>query len=336
MASNRFKIVVLTALLAFNVGCAGDGAGEKSAGDGGGRSARQCALPDGLERQDGVPIGVLMPAGSADRQSYTTMAEVAAAGLTAVSLGFEFFYTNDGRIVFDFDGSEGDEAKQRWLDSLKCNVIEAKESGLIVSVWGQFVEANRRGEPGEVPEEIRSPLLDGALELMPEIGAVLEELQVEYWTPVSELEKFVGLENHNRYFGKMVEAGRSSFSGLMYVQPNILQRDSFYVQGITPDLGGVDALGISWISYECEEERLGAADFFLEQAASQEVQRVFISEIGDTRASDEGARPCLESLIERWDGREKGVFVLDMPTTEPGGANIKGNWQEEVLQALLK
>jgi len=34
----------------------------------------------------------------------------------------------------------------------------------------------------------------------------------------------------------------------MYVQPNILQRDGFVVQNIEPNLGGVDALGISWIS----------------------------------------------------------------------------------------
>jgi hypothetical protein len=28
------------------------------------------------------------------------------------------------------------------------------------------------------------------------------------------------------------------------------------------------------------------------------------------------------------------VFVLDMPSDQPGGAVVKGNWQEDVLRSL--
>jgi hypothetical protein len=61
---------------------------------------------------------------------------------------------------------------------------------------------------------------------------------------------------------------------------------------------------------------------------------VFVSELGDTKSADESARPCVEKLIDYWDGRTSGVFMLDMPSGSPNGASIKDSWQEEVLTAL--
>lgn len=333
----RTSRIALTAMLVL----AGCGGGSSDGDSPDGPDSTTCDVPDDLVRIDTVPIGVLMPAGSLERQSYTSGADVAAAGLTAVSLGFEFYYTAAGEIVFDFDGNADDAAKRRWKDTLRCTVLEAKEAGLVVAVWGQFIEAGRRGEPGEVPAELRRRILDEALILIPEVATLLEELQVEYWAPVSELDRFAGVDGHNEYFPSMVQAGRPLFTGIIYAQPNILQRDGFAALGVTPDLGGVDALGISWISYECEPGRLPpgqsmeTTDFFLDAAAAQGIDRVFISEIGGTQAADESARPCLERMIDAWGGASSGVFILDMPSDQPGGATIKGNWQESVLQTLL-
>jgi len=257
-----------------------------------------------------------------------------------VSLGFEFYFTSTGEIVFDFNGNADDNAKEQWKNNLRCSVIEAKQAGLVVSVWGQFIEAGRRGEPGEVAQDVQTKVLDGALKLMPEVGKLLEELQVEYWAPVSELERFAGVANHNTYFPQFVAAGRPHFTGVMYVQPNILQQDGFVMQKIEPNLGGVDALGISWISFECEADKLPpgvsleSADFYIEAGAKQGINRVFISELGGTNATDESAKPCLEKLITTWKGAENGVFLLDMPNDFPNGSQIKDSWQEDVLQAL--
>jgi hypothetical protein len=79
---------------------------------------------------------------------------------------------------------------------------------------------------------------------------------------------------------------------------------------------------------------LGWADFVVQAAAAQGITRVFISEVGSTQAADESKRPCLEKLIDYWDGATNGVFVLDMPSDQPGGAVVKGNWQEDVLRSL--
>lgn len=341
--------VLVAALSACGGGNGGDAGGGGSArGDGGGngqsdqgdRSAATCEAPSDLARRSDVPVGVLMPAGSLQRQSYVSGAEIAAAGLNAVSLGFEFYYSATGELAYDFDGNADDDAKERWKNNLRCNVIEAKQAGLVVAVWGQFIEAGRRGEPSTMPENVKNDVLESAVGLMPEVAKLLEELQVEYWSPVSELDKFAGPTGHNAYFARMVEAGRPHFSGTMYAQPNILQRDGFAAQQLEPDLGGVDALGISWISYECEEGKLppgvtlGWADFVVQAAAAQGITRVFISEVGSTQAADESKRPCLETLIEYWDGATNGVFVLDMPSDQPGGAVVKGNWQEDVLRSL--
>jgi hypothetical protein len=314
--------------------------GGGSDGDDNGPSSQGCNAPNDLTRSTDTPIGMLLPSGSFERQSYTSAAEVAAAGLNAVSFGLSFYYTSTGELVYDFDGSSDDAAKERWTNTIACAVIEAKESGLVVAVWGQFIEAGSRGEPGQMPTDIQTPVLESTVDLMPEVAELLDELQVEYWAPISELERFTGIENHNTYFPQMVAASRPLFNGIIYAQPNILQRDGFVVQDVEPNLGGADALGISWISYECDEQKLPpgqsleSSNFYIDAAAAQGITKVFISEVGGTQNTDESARPCLEKLIEYWDGATTGVFVLDMPSDQPGGASVKGNWQEAVLQSL--
>lgn len=337
---NLFLGAIIGGMFLFT-GCASGEDGNTSNTNGqSGQTSKKCESPKDLVRLKNIPKGVLMPSGSLKNQSYSSASDIREAGLNAVSLGFEFYFSPTGEIVFDFNGNSDVNAKERWMDNLRCSVIEAKQEGLIVSVWGQFVEAGRRGEPGEVAQEVQKRVLDGALELMPEIGKLLEELQVEYWAPVSELERFAGIKNHNTYFPQFVDAGRPYFTGVIYAQLNILQRDGFVRQNVEPNLGGADALGISWISFECEADKLPpgvsleSADFYIEAGAKQGINRVFISELGGTNATDESAKPCLEKLITTWKGAENGVFLLDMPSDFPNGSQIKDSWQEDVLQAL--
>lgn len=327
----RLIAVSTVALVLLISGCSGGSSGS----DAENQASGKCELPNNLTRLNGLPVGVLMPSGSFQQQSYKSASEIVAARLNAVSFGWSFYYTDSGEIVFDFDGSNDEEAKSRWINQIRCSVIEAKEAGLIVSVWGQFQEANYRGEPMGIPEEIRNRVLDQSVELIPEIAKTLEELKVEYWSPVSELDKYAGIDGHNAYFPKMVDVGRPLFNGIIYSQPNILQRDSFFVQNIQPNLGKIDALGISWISYECEPERLRASDFFLESAKSQGINDFFVSELGSTNYADETNKACLEKLIEYWGAAETGLFLLDNPPMREGVATIKDSWQEGVLVKVL-
>jgi hypothetical protein len=287
-----------------------------------------------LARSAEVPFGVLFPSGSFRFQSYDSAADLAASGLNAVSLGWSILYNRSGEIVFDRDGSASDDAKQRWVDDIRCTVLEAKQAGLIVALWGQFQQVDVDGEPGLIPEDIRQSVLTGALDVIPQMAALAEEMQVEYFSPLSELDKYAGAEGHNAFFPDYVEASRPLFSGTLYAQPNILQRDmSFYEDGLTPALEGIDALGISWISYQCFDDDVSKAQWFIDHAREQGVPSVFISEIGDVAASEE--TPCLEQLITQWGGDTAGVFVLDSPPMMPNASTIKGSWQEKVLVGFV-
>ncbi len=259
---------------------------------------------------------------------------MAASGLNAVSIGWSILYNESGDIVFDWNGSNANDARNRWLDQARCAALEAKEAGLIVSLWGQFQQAGVDGEPGLIREDIREKVLAASVDLIPEMAQIAEDVQAEYFSPVSELDKYAGIDGHNTYFPQYVAAARPIFTGILYSQPNILQRDpSFFSEKLTPAVAGIDALGISWISYQCYPEDMEKTQWFIDQARSQGVNDVFISEIGDVQASPE--TPCLEQLIEEWGGDTSGVFLLDSPPMMPNASEIKGSWQEQVLLSYL-
>jgi len=293
-----------------------------------------CDIPADLERLSETPFGVLFPSGSFQFQSYSSAQEIADQGLNAVSIGWGIFYTGDGTIVFDRNGSRDDQAKRRWVQSMQCQVVEAKQAGLVVAVWGQFQQFDVDGEPGLIPESIRESVLEQSVDLIPLMAEAAEEAKVEYYSPVSELDKYAGIEGHNSYFPRYARAARPLFKGVLYSQPNILQREaSFYSEKLSPALGPIDALGISWISYDCYEDDAVKGDWFIEKAAEQDVTSVFISEIGGVTESPPS--DCLRELIERWGAGSTGVFVLDSPPMMPNASAINGSWQEDVLRGYL-
>ena len=311
-------------------------AGCQTGGEGPQRSGglNDCDIPGDLSRSEEPPFGVLFPSGSFEFQSYSSAREIADQGLNAVSIGWGIFYTEDGSIVFDRNGASDDQARQRWIKSLQCQVVEAKKAGLIVSVWGQFQQAGVDGEPGLIPEPIRESVLEGSVDLIPLMAEAAEQVKAEYFSPVSELDKYAGIEGHNAYFPRYAEVARPLFQGVLYSQPNILQgAPSFHSEKLAPALGPIDALGISWISYSCFEDDALKGDWFVERAAEQGVTTVFISEIGGVTQSP--PTDCLEDLIERWGGAETGVFVLDSPPMMPDASKINGSWQEDVLRGYL-
>jgi hypothetical protein len=282
-------------------------------------------------RSTEAPVGVLLPSGGFEGQSYPTAQAVADAGLNAVSIGWPFYFLESGDITYGYR----DETKEQWLERLRCTVVDIKEAGLVALVWGQLVQADlpRGVEPMGIPPELIDSVGTAVEGLIAEVGVVLEELQVEYWSPVSELDKFLGYEGHQKFFARYVEEARSVFSGTVYAQPNSLDQNGFTVNRITPDFGGVDAMSIAWISFACREDDMQKVDWLIEQAEAQGITRRFIGEIGGVTGGTAADRPCMEMLISRW-GSESGVVVLDAPSDMPNASQVAGGWLEELLLDL--
>lgn len=294
-----------------------------------------CEAPADLARIESAPFGVLLPSGRFEGQSYPSAQAVKDAGLTAVSIGIPFYDTSDGSLVF---GRRG-ETKEQWLEQVRCTVLEAKQAGLITLAWGQFVQADaQRGEePMEAPPDVQAKLGPAALELIPELAATLEEAQVEYFSPVSELDKFVGYENANSAFADMVTAARPNFTGKIYAQPNTLSRaPSFDSENVPPDFDGVDAMSIAWISFDCRADDIARAQWYVDQAKAQGVPEIFIGEIGGTSGGSPADEACLNTLIDTWDGATNGVIALDAPSDMPNAAQVAGTWREELLSELAQ
>jgi len=292
-----------------------------------------CETPVGLGRIDGAPFGVLLPSGRFEGQSYPSAQVIADAGLNAVSIGIPIYYNSAGELVF----GRRDETKEQWLEQVRCTMLEAKQAGLITLAWGQFVdaEAQRGQEPMDAPADVQAKLGPASLELIPDLAQVLEETQVEYFAPVSELDKFVGYENHNAVFADMVDAARTNFTGKIYAQPNTLGRPpSFDSENVPPDFGGADAMSIAWISFDCREDDMARAQWYVDQAKAQGVEEIFIGEIGGVTGGSPNDAACLDTLIAKWDGATNGVIALDAPSDMPNAAQVAGTWREEKLRGL--
>ena len=312
-------LIVGTALLAA---CsAGD---ESSNGEG-------CAPREEPTRLADAPFGVLLPSGGFEGQSYPSAQAVADAGHNAVSIGWPFYFTESGEITFGYR----DETKEQWLDRLRCTVVEIKDAGLVAIVWGQMVQADlpRGVEPMGIPTDLIDTVGTGVEGLIAEVGAVLEGLQVEYWSPVSELDKFLGYEGHQQFFGRYVEQARSVYTGTLYAQINSLDQNGFTVNRITPDFAGVDTMSIAWISFACREDDMQKVDWLIDEAEAQGISDRFIGEIGGVTGGSSADRPCMDTLIERW-GSESGVVVLDVPSDLPDASQVAGGWLEDVLLEL--
>lgn len=295
------------------------------------QDSSRCQTPRVVNRVSEAPFGVLLPSGRFEGQSYTSAQAVVDSGLNAVSIGWPFYFKESGDIVFGFR----DETKDQWLDQLRCTVVEIKEAGLVALVWGQMVQADlpRGVEPMEIPSELVEAVGVGVSELITDVGRVLEELQVEYWSPVSELDKFLGYEGHQKFFAQYVDQARSVFSGTLYAQINSLDQEGFTVKQITPDFGGVDAMSIAWISFACREDDMQKVDWLIEQAEAQGITRRFIGEIGGVTGGSLSDEPCMSTLVSRW-GSESGVLILDAPSDLPGASQVAGGWLEDFLVSL--
>lgn len=316
---------VLGACMAAMVG--NDASGGSASGPSG-----ACAPADGATRTGATPVGVLMPSGYPAVQSYTSAAAVAEAGLNAISLGLPYLYDSDGTIVFDRAGATDDGARSRWLDNIGCLVSEIKSEGLIALVWGQFIDiSNPRGQEPKPPSpELADTLGEQVTALLPDIAAVLEEHQVDYFAPASEADKWLGAAGHQKHYPRWTSAVRPHFSGVIYAQPNMLGDGFGTAPGVEPDLSGVDAVSVAWISFRCDRQQLDEYQAFLDDVRADGIE-VFIGEIGDVMAGNPGDAACLDTVVDTLDPDGNGLLVLDSPTDMPGGSQVNGTWLADWL-----
>ncbi|MFZ9702377.1 MAG: hypothetical protein ACO3BG_04950 [Candidatus Nanopelagicales bacterium] len=299
-----------------------------------GQQQQNCELNASVERKMEKPFGVLMPSGDFRSQSYKDPQEMIDLGFNAVSLAYSFYFTSEGKIVF---GRSERDTKDSWLNSIKCNIVKAKNSGLMTLTWGQFEQADlaQGQEPMGVPQNLRETLTVQAIELMPEIAQLMEDLKVEYWSPVSELDKYMGYEIHNKYFPDMIEAGKS-FTGITYAQPMTLSLPpSFFTEKVAPNLGEAKAMSISWISFGCAEDDMQKAEWVVDQVKKQGINEIFIGEIGGTRNKKDEDLDCFNTFVNKFNGKDFGVLVLDLPDGFKDGSQVKGTWQEQAIRELV-
>lgn len=318
-------VVVSTALISA---CSSD---SSSQGGSNPQVGATCKTKQETVRFTEAPFGVLLPSGGFESQSYVSAKAVVDSGLNSVSIGWPFYFKQSGDIVFGYR----DETKDQWLERLRCTIVGVKDAGLIALVWGQLVQADlpRGVEPMGIPAELIDEVGSGVEELIAEVGAVLEDLKVEYWSPVSELDKFLGYEGHQTFFARYVDQAREVFTGTLYAQINSLDQGGFTVKQVTPDFGGVDAMSIAWISFACREDDMQKVDWLIEQAEAQGITRRFIGEIGGVTGGSPSDEPCMSTLVNRW-GSESGVLVLDAPSDLTGASQVAGGWLEDFLLTL--
>lgn len=312
--------------------CMANMGGGGSSSDAGPGSSGTCAPDPNATRTGATPVGVLMPSGYPAGQSYTSAAAVAEAGFNAISLGMPYLYDSDGTIVFDRMGATDDGARARWLDSIGCLVSEIKAEGLIALVWGQFQDiSNPRGQEPKPPSpELADLLGEQVTALLPDIAAVLEAHQVDYFAPASEADKWLGAAGHQKHYPRWTSAVRPHFSGVIYAQPNMLGEGFGNTPGVEPDLYGVDAVSVAWISFRCDRRQLDEYQAFLDDVRADGIE-VFIGEIGDVMAGNPDDAACLDTVVDTLDPDGNGLLVLDSPTDMPGGSQVNGTWLADWL-----
>lgn len=295
------------------------------------QSTRACAVPAGTTRSGAVPIGILMPSGNFSGQSYGSPAGVKKAGFNAISLGISLYYDSKGRVTF----GRGGQSKQDWLNEIGCNVAKIKEQGLVALVWGQLQDVNQKAgtEPQPVPAKLRAKVAKATTSVMADVAKTLEKYKADYWSPISESDKWFGAEGHNRYFPQWVKIGSRYFTGTIYAQM-ALNNGVTDRSGKPLQMGGADALSIAWISFECEKQMYERPDQMVAAARKQGVDDVFVGEIGGVRAGVPADAACMTDVVEHFGARETGVLFLDAPKDMQGGSRVEGQWPAEWLLEL--
>lgn len=316
--------------------------GSSSGSQGGSASGSQggsasCKAPAKLVRSSAVPFGTRAPGFflSPEDHSYGSAAAIKAKGFNAVNASFLMPYNTQGELDFSRHGG-----KAAWLCGLARHLASAKKAGLVVLMEGELQEANaKRGvEPGPVPKALRAKLADQVTSLMPDLASLLEQYKVEYFAPLGESDKWLGVDVTQTNYPKWVAATKKTYRGKVFAQlfTGIPGQESFAQLGITPNLTGLDALGIVFGDFQCSANSVAATDAYVSAARSQGIGTIFLSELGGmTKPADAvAAQSCMKSVVDRYGARATGVLFMDNPRDLPGAQLVEGQWPETFVLGL--
>ena len=308
-----------------------------SGGSSGTTSAASCKAPKGLTRSTVRPIGTRAPAFllSPDEHSYGSAAAIKAKGFNAINTSILIPYNAQGELDFTRYGG-----KDAWLCSLSSQIGALKKAGLEVLIEGelQAVDNPRGVEPGPVPEGIRATIAQKVTELMPDLAKMLERNKVEYFAPLGESEKWIGVDLTQSAYPTWVSITKQSYNGKVFAQlfTGVPGQQAFGPLGITPNLTGLDALGIVFGDWSCSANSLAYTDAYVAAAKAQSVGTILLSELGGVTipADTAAAKACMVSIVERYGARNTGVLFMDNSKSMPGAQSVEGSWPETLLLSL--
>lgn len=306
-------------------------------GSSGSASAASCKPPAGLSRSASVPFGTRAPAFllSPKNHSYGSAAAIKAKGFNAINTSVLIPYNSAGDLDFSREGG-----KAAWLCRLGQSLGELKKAGLVVLVEGevQAVDNPRGTEPGPVPDAIRAKVAQGISGLMPDLAKLMEQYKVEYFAPLGESEKWLGVDLTQANYPQWAATVKQAYKGKVFAQlfGGIPGQQAFGPLGLTPNLSNLDALGIVFGDWSCSANSLAYTDAYVQAARSQGVGTILTSELGGTTKPQDAAaaQACMQQVVDRYGTRQTGVLFMDNDKSMPGSQSVEGQWPETFVLGL--
>ncbi|MBU6244159.1 MAG: hypothetical protein KGP12_02985 [Actinomycetales bacterium] len=306
-------------------------------GSSGSASAASCKPPKGLTRSASVPFGTRAPAFlvSPKNHSYGSAAAIKAKGFNAINTSILIPYNSAGDLDFSREGG-----KAAWLCRLGQSLGDLKKAGLVVLVEGevQAVDNPQGTEPGPVPDAIRAKVAQGISGLMPDLAKLMEQYKVEYFAPLGESEKWLGVDLTQANYPQWAATAKQTYKGKVFAQlfTGVPGQQAFGPLGLTPNLSNLDALGIVFGDWNCSANSLAYTDAYVQAARSQGVGTILASELGGTTKPQNAAaaQACMQQVVDRYGTRQTGVLFMDNDQKMPGSQSVEGQWPETFVLSL--
>lgn len=274
---------------------------------------------------------------SPTEHSYGSPEKIKAEGFTAINTSILIPYTSSGSLDLSRYGG----SKEAWLCQIGNGIAALKAAGLVVIIEGELQQSdNPQGtEPGPVPTEARAAAAATVSSLIPDFAALLEKYKVEYWAPLGESDKWLGIDLTQQYYPQWAETAKATYGGTLFAQifTGVPGQQAFGPLGITPDLSHLDALGVVFGDWSCSANSLQYTDDYVAAAREQGITKVFISELGGSSTPGDAseAEACMRQVVTRYGGVDNGVLFMDNPKSMPNAHIVENNWPEALLKDLM-
>ena len=256
-------------------------------------------------------LGAFMPTLQLPEEQYHlgTSDRLLDVGANAVMVGLIIPYGNDGTVKAD------------WIDYpwLTTTIRQFHEAGLAVGVALGPINVEERGEPGPVPPEIRSTLLEGLTPVVSGVAALLEANGVEVFAPLNEVDYQLGVETASRWSQEVRPAIRARFTGRLLWKGSLFEHAG---GGPAPDIDftGYDIVGFTLFPHSGIASYPGMVrntiDNIRSWATEDGVDELWVAEFGSYEQVPIGRDEIPDSIrivLEVGADDLDGFFVFDPP-----------------------